>query len=318
MEILITVAYIFLIWLIHFKFKLLRFNVWSGVFYFFLYGAALLIDIIVLGQVTPYSGEAAVDGVVLQLQPKWSGYVEKIYVGANHPVKKGDPIISMNPHQWEQRLQKHNAELPRALKRYKEALQLTPSGAMSEQELIFRKADVDKLKAEIEMAKFNLKHTITYAPVNGYIPIMFLRPNMYLGLLNKNSLPFICTDKLWIVAKLKQQSVQYVKTGDPVEITLEMYPGKIITGKVDEMIWAQGNVQFSATSSMAKTTDFTPSDQFFVKISLDDKGNKLPLRYGASGKIVVYTKKAFDICVLIRRIEIRCDAFLHYIYNPFK
>ena len=317
MEILVTLAYIFLIWLVHFKFKLIRFNVWIGVFYFFLYGSAMLIDIVVLGQVVPYSAEAAVDGVVLQLQPKWSGYIKDVHIEANQTIKKNDPIITMNPHQWIARLKKHEAELPRALKRYKEALSLTPSGAMSEQELIFRKADVDKLQAEISLAKFNLKHTTTVAPVNGYIPILFIRPNMYLGLLNKNSLPFICTDDLWIIAKLKQQSVQYVKRGDPVEITLKMYPGKIINGKVEDMIWAQGDIQFSATSTMAKTTDFIPSSQFFVKIKIDNNDKHLPLRYGASGRIVIYTQKAFDICVLIRRIEIRCDAFLNYVYNPF-
>ncbi len=77
MEILITLAYIFLIWLIHFKFKFLKFSIWWGVFYSFLYGGAFLVDIIILGQVTPFSSNAAVDGVVLQLQPKWSGYVKK-------------------------------------------------------------------------------------------------------------------------------------------------------------------------------------------------------------------------------------------------
>jgi multidrug resistance efflux pump len=317
MEILITLAYIFFIWLLHFKFKLLRFSVWVGVFYFLLYGFALLVDIVVLGQVTPYSSEAAVDGITLQLQPKWAGYIKDIHIKSNIPIKKGEPIITMNPHQWEQRLKKNQAELPRVLKRYKEALSLTPSGAMSEQELIFRKADVDKLKAEISLAQFNLKNTTTIAPTNGYIPILFLKPNMYLSLWNRNCLPFICTDDLWIVAKLKQQSVQYVKNGDPAEITLEMYPGKIINGKVDEIIWAQGNVQFYATSAMPKTTNFTPSEEFFVKIKVNSK-EKLPLRYGASGKIVIYTKKAFDICTFIRQIEIRCDAFLHYIYNPFR
>ena len=317
METLFTVAYIFLIWLIHFKFKWLKFNVWTGVFYFFLYGAALLIDIVVLGQVTPYSEESAVDGTILQLMPKYPGYIEKVYIEGNKEIKKGDPIISMNPHQWNQRLKKSQAELPRAVKRYEQALQLTPSGVMSEQDLIFRKSDLDKLKAEIDLAEFNLQHSITYAPENGYVPIVFLKPKMYLSIFNRNAIPFICTDNQWIVAKLKQKSVQHVRPGDPVEITLTMYPGKIINGKVDEMIWAQGDVQFIASSKIAKTTDFKPSNQFFVRIKVD-KSNKLPLRYGANGKVVIYTKKAFDICVLIRRIEIRCEAFLHYIYNPFR
>ena len=318
MEILITLSYIFLIWIVHFKLKWIKFSLWYGVFYVGLYAAALLIDIIVLGQVTPLSSEAAMDSVVLQLQPKWSGYIEKVYIDSNQLVRKNDPILAMEPHQWKQRLKKSRAQLSAAIKRYKEALQLTPSGAMSAQELIFRKAEVDKLQAEVEQASFNLKHTITYAPANGYVPIMFLRSGMYLGVLNKNSIPFICTDRMWLVAKLKQQSVQYIKPGDPVEVTMEMYPGKVFTGIVEDMVWAQGDIQFKASSQMAKTSDFEPSERFFVKVQITDpKVRNYPLRYGATGTVAIFTEKALDICVIIRRVELRCHAFLNYIYNPF-
>ena len=222
----------------------------------------------------------------------------------------------MDASQWTSRLKKHKAQLPKAVKRYEEALRLTPSGAMAKQDLVFRKSNLDELKEQISLAEYNLRHTVTYAPTNGYIPVLSLRPGMFLGLLNKNSIPFICTDKMWILAKLKQQSVRYVRPGDPVEIALEMYPGIILNGKVVDMVWAQGDVQFFATSKMLKTSEFNPSNQFFVKIKVNETEN-YPIKYGASGKVVIYTKKSIDLSDVIRQIEIRCESLLNFVYNPF-
>ena len=222
----------------------------------------------------------------------------------------------MDTNKWENKLKKNKAELANATQRYQVAVKLTPSGAMRQEDLLFRKSDLDRIKAKVDTAEYNLKHATTYAPVDGYIPILFIKPGMFLGLLNKNSLPFICTDKLWIIAELKQQSVRFIKQGDAVEIALNMYPGKILNGKVIEMIWAQGDVQFLADSKMAKTESFKPSNKFFVKIQLN-KDEKNLLQFGASGKLVIYTNDAPGISIAIRRIEIRCDSLLNYIYNPF-
>jgi multidrug resistance efflux pump len=316
MEILFTAAYVFLIWLIYFRHKLLKFTLTAGVLYCAIYAAAVLADVILLGQVTPYSSEASVDSVVLQLQPQWSGYIGKIYAESNSEIKKGVPILSMDASQWNARLKKNKAQLPKAIKRYEEALKLTPTGAMAKQDLIFRKSNLDELNEKISMAEYNLRHTITYAPTNGYIPILALRTGMFLGMLNKNSIPFICTDDMWIVAKLKQQSVRYVKPGDPVEIALDMYPGTILNGEVIDMVWAQGDVQLFAASKILKTSEFHPSDQFFVKIKVN-KNKNYPIKYGASGKVVIYTNRSIDLSDAIRHIEIRCESLLNYVYNPF-
>jgi len=93
MEILFTIAYVFLIWIIYFYFKWLKFSLWVALFYCAVYAAAILLDVIVLGQVTPYSSQAAADGIVLQLQPKWSGYIKEVHVKSNTSIKKGAPIL---------------------------------------------------------------------------------------------------------------------------------------------------------------------------------------------------------------------------------
>ena len=66
MELLITIAYIFLVRLIFFDYKLLRFNLFWKFFVFGLYFAAALTEVTLLGQFTPYSKEAFVQAYVVR------------------------------------------------------------------------------------------------------------------------------------------------------------------------------------------------------------------------------------------------------------
>jgi hypothetical protein len=42
-----------------------------------------------------------------------------------------------------------------------------------------------------------------------------------------------------------------------------------------------------------------------------------PLRFGATGLAAIYSSKSPDALNLIRKIEIRSESFLNYLYNPF-
>jgi hypothetical protein len=42
-----------------------------------------------------------------------------------------------------------------------------------------------------------------------------------------------------------------------------------------------------------------------------------PLRFGASGLAAIYSSESPAALNLIRKIEIRSESFLNYLYNPF-
>ena len=61
MELLVSIAYFCLVWLIFYRFGLMRFNLFWKFVVFGIYGAAALTEVVVLGQTTPYSKELVVE-----------------------------------------------------------------------------------------------------------------------------------------------------------------------------------------------------------------------------------------------------------------
>ena len=114
MELLITIAYVFLVRLIFFDYKLLRFNLFWKFAVFGLWIGAVLTEIILLGQFTPYSKQAFVQAYVVQMAPAYGGLVREVHVKANMPVKKGAPLFQMDPERWQYKVDQHVAQLAAA------------------------------------------------------------------------------------------------------------------------------------------------------------------------------------------------------------
>ena len=97
MELLITIAYFFLVRLIFFDYKLLRFNLFWKFMVFGIWIGALLTEVLALGQFAPYSKSAFVQTYVVQMAPEWGGKVAEVYAKPNVPIKEGDPLFQMAP-----------------------------------------------------------------------------------------------------------------------------------------------------------------------------------------------------------------------------
>ncbi|MGE9295243.1 MAG: HlyD family secretion protein [Puniceicoccales bacterium] len=135
MELLVTIAYFFLIRLVFFEYKLIPWNLFTQFIVFGLYCSALLTEVLLLGQFTPYSKYAFVQNYVVQMAPEYGGMVEEVYVEANQPVKKGDPLFKMDPKPWQDRVKKHQAQL-----------------AQAKADVATQLAQVDEAKARVEQA----------------------------------------------------------------------------------------------------------------------------------------------------------------------
>ena len=114
MELLITIAYFFLIRLIFFDYKLIKFNLFWKFIVFGLYVAAALTEILTLGQFTPYSKEAFVQSYVVQMAPEYGGRVKNVFITSNTPLKKGDPLFEMDPEPWENKVYEYEVHLASA------------------------------------------------------------------------------------------------------------------------------------------------------------------------------------------------------------
>jgi multidrug resistance efflux pump len=143
MELLITIAYIFLIRLIFFDYKLIRYNLFWKFVTFGLWVAAALTEVIFLGQYAPYSKEMFVQSYVVQMAPEYGGLVKEVNVTANQPVKKGDVLFRMDPEPWQYRVDLAEAQLAAA----------DTDVAELNQQLIEAKARAKQISAKIEVTQ---------------------------------------------------------------------------------------------------------------------------------------------------------------------
>ena len=65
--------------------------------------------------------DAFIDGHIIQISPKASGYVAKVYVDDNRQVKAGDLLVELDARDYEARLQQAKAALQAGLAREKES-----------------------------------------------------------------------------------------------------------------------------------------------------------------------------------------------------
>src|SRR5262245_7735525 len=112
----ITFGYILFVWLIFFRLKLLKFTpLWAFVSGFF--GVhLLLIFLIGLRFVTPYSTDARVIQHTIQLVPRLPEptLLTKVYAKPNVPVKKGDKLFEFDRSLYEYKVNAVKAQLAAA------------------------------------------------------------------------------------------------------------------------------------------------------------------------------------------------------------
>ena len=143
MELLITIAYFFLVRLIFFDYKLLPFNLFWKFMVFGIWIGALLTEVLALGQFAPYSKSAFVQTYVVQMAPEWGGKVKEVYVKPNVPIKKGDPLFQMDPEEHQYKVDLYAAQLAAADTQVAELAQQLKQAS----------AQVQKIKADLEIQR---------------------------------------------------------------------------------------------------------------------------------------------------------------------
>jgi len=316
MEIIVTIAYFFLVRLIFFDYKLVKFNLFWKFVVFGIYAGAALTEIIALGQFTPYSKELLVESRVLKIAPEFGGIVKKVQAKANVPLKKGDPLFLMDPVPKQAKVDEIKGQLAEAEETYKVERALVKRGAGVREKMVNLGYEVDTLKAELAQAQYHLDNTQIVAPSDGYVVDLQLREGVFVRL-KTPVMTFVDTAEYYLIAQVMQKAIQWVDPGDQVEVALEMYPGRVFPAEVEDVIWASGKAQFMAGGKLPTRQQIGPlPEAFVVKIRFKGDDPERPLRFGASGLAAIYTGKC-AACKFLRQLEIRSESWLNYIYNPF-
>jgi multidrug resistance efflux pump len=174
-------------------------------------------------------------------------------------------------------------------------------------------ADVAQIRAQLENARWELSQTTTYAPADGWVINLQLRPGSFAVPLPMSPALTFVEDNYQVIALFNQNELHQVAPGNEAEITLRTLPGQIIKAHVDSIVWAQGQGQIAPSGVIPQTgVAAAPPGRFAVKLEVDEKYRDVFLAAGAAGDAAIYTEHG-AILHVVRKVILRVSAKMNYI-----
>ena len=175
-------------------------------------------------------------------------------------------------------------------------------------------SQVAQTRAQLETAKWNLEQTTTRSPCDCYVINLQLRPGGFVGQVAASQVMTLVEAGGQVVAFYNQNELHQVQPGNEVEFALKTLPGRIIKGKVDSVIWAQGQGTFLASGNLPSSlaVQNQPAGKFAVKFDVAEKDRELLLAAGAAGDAAIYTDHLHAVHI-IRKVIVRVGSYLNYL-----
>lgn len=99
-------------------------------------------------------------------------------------------------------------------------------------------ANIQKLEAELEIAKLNLSYTDIYAPQSGNVSSRNIEEGNYVSI--GQPIMSIVSPEVWVVANFKETQVGKMKKGQEVIVKIDTFGGKKFKAQVDSIQKASG------------------------------------------------------------------------------
>jgi membrane fusion protein (multidrug efflux system) len=92
---------------------------------------------------------------------------------------------------------------------------------------------VAQARATLEQAQANLSSTIITAPVSGRVTKLTAAKGAYAAV--GQALMMFVPREVWVIANFKETQLNLMRPGQPVDITIDAYPGKTFKGHLDSV-----------------------------------------------------------------------------------
>ncbi|MEZ9890239.1 HlyD family secretion protein [Vibrio breoganii] len=170
--------------------------------------------------------------------------------------------------------------------------------------------------AKLKQTQLDLSRTRVLAPTNGGITNLQVDVGYYANP-GAPVMTFIDADDSWIEANLKENNLANLKIGDPVDISLDITPGKIYKGKVRSIGFAVASGSTDAVGGLVTVKSgsgwLRDPQRFPVVISFDEELPKGLRRVGGQADVQFYTSDNF-ILNGIAKVYIRLLSWISYVY----
>lgn len=143
-------------------------------------------------------------------------------------------------------------------------------------------SDYQMAQAKVDEAQRQLDHTIIRAPFSGIVTqVDTVQPGMYLAA-STAAFGLVSNERVWVEANPKETELTHVKPGDPVSISVDTYPGRNWSGRVETIAPNSGS-EFSILPAQNTSGNWVKVVQRIpVRIQVERKPGDPELRAGMS------------------------------------
>jgi multidrug resistance efflux pump len=205
------------------------------------------------------SGPVMLYQIVVSVTPNVSGEVTELHATPGQPMKKGDVLFKLDPTVYQATVDQLTANLELSQTRLDQSERLFARGAGSEYDVQRYRADVLSIEAQLASARWNLENCTVLAPDDGFPIGVTLAPGNRVTQL-QSAMAYVITERALVIG-IQQIYVRHIKVGQPVEITMKLIPGKIVTAVVDRivMMTPQGQLLPTGQVPLAPTGQDPPA-----------------------------------------------------------
>lgn len=150
-------------------------------------------------------------------------------------------------------------------------------------------------KAQVDEDQRQLDHSVVRAPFDGTVTeVDSLQPGtLVISALSSfsttSAVGLVSDNNIWVEANMKETDITHVHRGDPVDVTVDTYPGRKWRGWVDSISPATGSAFSVLPSENASGNWVKITQRVTVRIKLDRKRTDPPLRVGMSTYVSIDT-----------------------------
>jgi multidrug resistance efflux pump len=170
--------------------------------------------------------------------------------------------------------------------------------------------------AELKKAQLDLSRTEVVAPSRGGITNLQIEEGYYASA-GVPLMTFIEFDNVWIQANMRENNIANIEPGDPVDIALDVAPGRVFKGKVSSVGFAVETNTTGEVGGLAnvetKSGWLRDAQRFPVIIVFEDDRAYGLRRLGGQADVLVYTGSNWIINPL-GWLYIRLLSLLSYVY----
>jgi multidrug resistance efflux pump len=178
--------------------------------------------------------------------------------------------------------------------------------------LISAKETLKGIEAELGTAELNLEQCKIIAPADGSIMNwQAVEGTMTVTVITRPQGLFMDMTETVVAAVFPQNLLKNVEAEDAVEIAFKSMPGRIVMGKVDEVLEYTGEGQLEPSAELPVVANLGSKGFLVVRIHLDDEELAKELPLGGAGSVAIYTKTGRPFHV-ISKITIRLNALMNY------